>query len=165
MSRWACREKGVIEQFRIEHGPGRRGRSGRSLSGPGAGHGRGAGGAGYVLGGLKEPPCQFVALLARGLEAGPALLEVASGAGGELTDVVLALADDLRDLRVVVVEHVVKQQDRALLGREALEQHQHGQRQRVGRLSVPGRIIVAVGDDRLWQPLAHVRLATDARGT
>jgi hypothetical protein len=39
--------KAVIEQFRIEHGPGRRGRSGRSLSGPGAGHGRGAGGAGY----------------------------------------------------------------------------------------------------------------------
>jgi hypothetical protein len=29
---------------------------------------------------------------------------------------------------------------------------------------VPGRIIVAVGDDRLWQPLADVALAAGARG-
>ena len=98
------------------------------------------------------------------MEAGPALLDVASGAGGELAHVVLALADDLRDLRIAVVEHVVKQQHGSLLGREALQQHQHRQRQRVGRLGVPGRIVVAVGDDRLWQPLADVALAAGARG-
>src|SRR6266508_3180158 len=113
---------------------------------------------------LNEPSCQLVALLARGLEAGPALLEVASRSRRELTDVVLALADDLRDLRIPVVEHVVQQQHRALLRREALQQHQHRQRQPVGCLRVPGRIIAAVGDDRLRQPLAHVFLATDARG-
>jgi hypothetical protein len=44
-----------------------------------------------VLGGREEPSCQLVALLARGLEAGPTLLEVASGAGGELAHVVSLL--------------------------------------------------------------------------
>src|SRR5215204_2853264 len=47
-----------------------------------------------LLDGPKESSCQLFALLARGLEAGAALLDVASGAGGELPDVVLALADD-----------------------------------------------------------------------
>jgi hypothetical protein len=94
------------------------------------------------------------------LEPGTALLDVASGAGGELAHVVLALADDRRDPRIPVVEHIVQQQHGSLLRREALQQHQHRQRQRVGCLSVPGRIIAAVGDDRLWQPLADVALAT-----
>src|SRR5215207_10368851 len=116
------------------------------------------------LGGLKEPSCQPVALLARRLEAGPALLDVASGAGGELAHVIVTLADDRRDLRIPIVEHVVKQQHGSLLRRDALQQHQQGQRQRVGRLSVPGRIIVAVGDDRLRQPLADIALAAGARG-
>ena len=66
----------------------------------------------------------------------------------------MTLADDLRDLRVVVVEHVVQQQHRALLLLL----------QRVGHLTVPGRIIVAVGDDRLWQPFADVALAAGAGG-
>jgi hypothetical protein len=72
--------------------------------------------------------------------------------GGDLAHVVLALADDRRDLRIPVVEHIVKQQHGSLLRREALQQHQHRQRQRVGCLSVPGRIIVAVGDGaaRWW---------------
>jgi hypothetical protein len=89
---------------------------------------------------------------------------VASGAARELAHVVLALAHDRRDLRIPVVEHIVKQQHGSLLRREALQQHQHRQRQRVGRLSVPDRIIAAVGDDRLWQPLADIALATGARG-
>ena len=116
-----------------------------------------------MLCGREEPSCQLVALLARRLEAGPALLDVASGAGGELAHVVLALADDRRDPRILVVEHIVKQQHGSLLRREALQQHQHRQRQRIGRLSVPGRIIEPVGDEGLWQPLAHVVLATSAR--
>jgi hypothetical protein len=86
------------------------------------------------------------------------------GAGRELAHGLLALADDRRDLGMPVVEHVMKQQHGSLLRREALQQHQHRQRQRVGSLGVPGRIIVAVGDDRLWQPFADVALATGARG-
>jgi hypothetical protein len=70
-----------------------------------------------LLDGLKEPSCQLVALRARGLEAGLALLDVASGAGGELAHVVLALAHDRRDLRIPVVEHLVKQQHGSLLDR------------------------------------------------
>jgi hypothetical protein len=58
----------------------------------------------------------------------------------------------------------VKQQHGSLRRREALQEHQHRQRQPVGCLGVPGRIIVAVGDDRLWQPLADVALATGPRG-
>ena len=118
-----------------------------------------------LLGGGEEPSCQLVALLARRLEAWPALPGVASGAAGELTDVLLALADDRRDLRILVVEHVVQQQHGALLGGQALEQHQHRQRQRVGHLHLAGRIVVAVGDDRFRQPLADVALAAGARGT
>ncbi len=117
-----------------------------------------------LLGGREEPSCELVALLTRRLEAGPALLDVASGAAGELAHVVLALADDRRDLRIPVVEHIVQKQHGSLLRREALQQRQHGQRQRLGDLSVPGRIIVAVGDDRFWQPLADIVLAADAGG-
>jgi hypothetical protein len=80
-----------------------------------------------LLGGLKEPGCQLVALLARGLKAGSALFDVASGAGRELAHVVLVLADDRRDLREPVVEHVVEQQHGALLRGEALQQHEHRQ--------------------------------------
>jgi hypothetical protein len=57
----------------------------------------------------------------------------------------------------------VQQQHGSLLRGQALQQHQHRQRQRVGHLRVPGRVIMAVGDDRLWQPLAHVLLAPGAR--
>jgi hypothetical protein len=65
---------------------------------------------------------------------------------------------------VPIVEHVVKQQHGSLLGREALQQHEHRQRQRIGHLRVPGRIIEAVGDDRFWQPLTRVFLAAGASG-
>jgi hypothetical protein len=92
-----------------------------------------------LLDGREEPSGQFVALLARRTEARPALLDVASGAGCELAHVVLALADDRRDLRIPIVEHVVKQQRGPLLGRQALQQHQQRQRQRIGRLSLRAR--------------------------
>src|SRR3954452_619219 len=48
---------------------------------------------------LEEPGCQLFALRARRLEAGPAGLDVTSGSRRELTDIGLALADDLGDLR------------------------------------------------------------------
>src|ERR1039457_4718579 len=116
-----------------------------------------------VLGRREEPSRQLVALLARRLEAGSTLRDVAPGPTGELAHIVLALADDRRDLRIPIVEDVVKQQYGSLFGRQALEQYQHRHRHGVGQFSMPGRIIVAVGDDRLGQPLAEVELATGAR--
>jgi hypothetical protein len=76
-----------------------------------------------------------------------------------LADVVLVLADDRR---IAVVEDVVQQQHGSLLGRQALEQHEHRRRERVGTLHVSGRIVAAVGDDRLRQPLADGALAARA---
>ena len=89
-----------------------------------------------MVGGLKEPTRELLALLARGSEAGPALLDMFSRAGGEQAHVPLALADDRRDLRIAIVEHVVKQQHGSLLRREALEQHQHRHGQRISHLGV-----------------------------
>jgi hypothetical protein len=117
-----------------------------------------------LLGGREEPSRQLVALLARRLEAGPALLDVTSRASGELAHVVLALADDRGDLGIPVVEDVVKHEHGALLGGETLQQHQHRERQRVGHLRLLCRIVDAVGDDRLRQPLADVALAARAGG-
>src|SRR5918999_624683 len=68
-----------------------------------------------VFYGCEEPPCQLGALFSCRLEAGPTLLDVASCTGGELTDVVLALAHDRRDLGIPVVENIVKQQHGTLL--------------------------------------------------
>ena len=52
-----------------------------------------------LLRGCEESSCQLIALLARRLEAGPALPDVASGAGGELAHVVLALTEDRPAIR------------------------------------------------------------------
>ena len=98
----------------------------------------------------------LLALLARDVEAAPALLDVAVGPGQDLAAVRRALADDRGDLLVGVVEHLAQQEHRALDGRELLEQVQERERQRVGRLGVPRRL---VGHDRLGQPLAGVGLA------
>ena len=116
-----------------------------------------------LRGGGEESPSQLVSMPLRGLKARAALLDVVAGAGGELTHVLLALADDRRDLRIPVVEHVAQEQRGALLGREALQQDEHRQRQRVGHLGVAGRIVEAVGQDRLGQPLADVALAPGPR--
>jgi hypothetical protein len=90
---------------------------------------------------------------------------VASGACRELAHVVLALAEDRRDLRIPIVEYVVQEQRGALLGRETLQHHQHRKRHRVGRLGVPRRIVAAIGDNRFGQPLADVALAAGTRRT
>ena len=116
-----------------------------------------------LLGGGEKPLGELLALLPRGLEPRAALPDVTPGPARELAHVVLALADDLRDLRIAVVEHVVQEQRGSLLGRQALEQHQHRQRQRVGHLGVLGWIVDAVGEDRLGQPLADVLLTPRAR--
>ena len=86
--------------------------------------------------------------LARGLEARPALVDVTPGPRRELAGVVLALAEDRGDLVVAVVEDVAEQERRALLGRQALEQHEEGERQRVGHLRPARRIVGRVVGDR-----------------
>jgi hypothetical protein len=49
-----------------------------------------------LLGGREESSGQLVTLLARRLEPGPGLLDMASRAGRNLPHVVLVLADDRR---------------------------------------------------------------------
>jgi hypothetical protein len=78
-----------------------------------------------------------------------------------LAGVVLARADDGGDLRVRVVEDLAQQERGPLLGRQALEQHQERQGQRVRHLGLVGRVAATVVDQRLGQPLAHVALASD----
>src|SRR4051794_38982481 len=113
-----------------------------------------------VARGGEEAARELVALRARGLEARPPLLHVAARPGGELARVVFRLADDPRDLVVAVVEHVVEEQYGALLGRQALEQHEEGKRERVRHLGLRAGV---VGHDWLGQPLAHVALAPCTR--
>ena len=52
----------------------------------------------------------------RAVAAGAALLDVAAGPRGELAGVLLAGADDPRDLLVGLVEHLAQQEGGALLG-------------------------------------------------
>ena len=90
-----------------------------------------------VLPGGQEPAGDLLALLARDVEAAPALLDVAVRPGEDLAAVVRALADDPRDLLVGVVEDLAQQEDGALDRRELLEQVQERERERVGGLGVP----------------------------
>ena len=66
-----------------------------------------------------------------------------------------------RDLRVVVGEDVVQQEDRALDRVQLFEQHEERERERVRLLGVRGRIDrdVLVRQERLREPLADVHLA------
>jgi hypothetical protein len=77
-------------------------------------------------------------------------------AGKDLAAVLGALADDAGELVVGVVEDLAQEEGRAFDGRELLEQVQELERERVGRLGVPGRLVL---DERLGQPLARVHLA------
>jgi hypothetical protein len=81
----------------------------------------------------------------------------------KLPAVVLALADDPRDLVEAVAEDVVEQEDRALDRRERLEQYEERHRERVRLLDEDGGIIGIVGHDRLRKPLADVLLVPRER--
>jgi hypothetical protein len=98
---------------------------------------------------LREP----IGLLARGLEPRPALVDLAPSAADQLPRRRLALADDLGDAVVGVVEDLAQQERRPLLGRQALEQDEEPDRERVGELGMGGGVVVAVGDQRRGQPL------------
>src|SRR6266540_4346566 len=87
----------------------------------------------------------------------------AAGPCGELAGVLLARPDDLRDPVVGLVEHLVQQERGALLGRQALEQDEEGERQRVRDLDLAGGILIGARHERLRQPLAHIGLAPDPR--
>jgi len=115
-----------------------------------------------VLGGREEAGRELLPLLARGLEPRAPLLHVAAGSCCELAGA-LARAHDLRDPLVGLVEHVAQQERGALLGREALEQDQEGERQRVRHLGLAAGIVVVAGHERLGQSLANVGLAPDPR--
>ena len=116
-----------------------------------------------LLGGREEAGRELLALLARGLEPRAPLLHVAAGPRGELAGVLLARPDDLRDPVVGLVEHLAQQERGALLGRQALEQDEEGERQRVRHLGLARGIVVGARHERLRQPLAHVGLAPDPR--
>jgi hypothetical protein len=62
-----------------------------------------------------------------------------------------------------LVEHLAQQERGALLGRQALEQDEEGERQRVRDLGLADGIVVGARHQRLRQPLAHVALAPDPR--
>src|SRR6266487_2123518 len=72
-----------------------------------------------LLGGREEAGRELLPLLARGLEPRAPLLHVAAGPCGELTGVLLARADDLRDPVVGLVEHLAQQERRALCRRRS----------------------------------------------
>jgi hypothetical protein len=107
---------------------------------------------------LPPPPGQLLPTLPGGLEAGLLGLDLASGPDGDLTAVLLALSDHGCDLVVAVFEDLPEQEDRPLDRGEALQQHQEGHGQGVGRLGVLGDV---VGDHRLGQPCPDVALPAD----
>ena len=82
----------------------------------------------------EEPAGHLAALLAGGLETRLALVDVAPGAEEDLPAVRFGLAGDVRDLLIVVAEHLVQQEHRAFGRRQALHQDKEGHGQRVRHL-------------------------------
>ena len=70
---------------------------------------------------VEEPAGHLVALLARGLEPGLALVDVVPGAGEDLPAVRLGLPGDLGDLGVVVAEDLVEQEHGSFGRRQAFQ--------------------------------------------
>ena len=105
-----------------------------------------------LLDGREESGRELLPLIARGLEPGAPLVHVAAGPCGELAGVLLARPDDLRDPVVGLVEHLAQQVRGALLGRQALEQDEEGERQRVRHLGLAGGIVVVARDERATGP-------------
>src|SRR5271166_973773 len=98
---------------------------------------------------LEEPAGYLLALFSGGLEARLAFVHVMAGPGEDLTAVRLGLADDARDLFVVVAEHLVQQEHGAFGRRQALHQNEEGHRQGVGHLGALGRIGFRPRQERL----------------
>jgi hypothetical protein len=119
--------------------------------------------------GLEEPAGQLLAFRPppRGqcaVTCLPSGGDVLPGAGEDLPAVHLGLAGDPRHIRVAVPEHLAQHEHRPLHRREGLQQHEERHGQRVSQLGVLGRARLTGGhDDRLRQPVPHVRLPPHPR--
>ena len=84
-----------------------------------------------VLGaqGVEEVLEQAAARRLADLEARPVLVHALARAVHDLPAGRLVLAEDAGDVGIVAVEHFVQQERRALLGRQALEHDEEGDRQ------------------------------------
>jgi hypothetical protein len=107
--------------------------------------------------GGEEPARHLRALLPRGVEAGPpeagpALGDVLPGPGEDLAAVRLRLAGELRDLAVLVAEHLMEQEHRAFGRGQAFQQDEEGHREGIRQLRAFGRIRFGARDERLRQP-------------
>ena len=87
--------------------------------------------------GVEEPRRQLLALLAVGLEPGPARVHVAPRPHRELAARRLRPAHRRRDLGEAEPEHLPQHEDRPLERAEPLEQQQGRHRHRVGQLRRP----------------------------
>ena len=111
--------------------------------------------------GVEETAGDLVALLAGGVEAGFALVDVMPGAGEDLPAVRLGLAGDLGYLGVVVAEDLAEQEHGAFGGREAFQQDEESHGQGIGHLGALrgvgcGRGAQLIGNERLRQPGTHI---------
>ena len=112
-------------------------------------------------GGGEEPARHLLALRPRGVEArsfaaGPALGDVLPGPGEDLAAVRLGLAGDLRDLGVLVAEHLMEQEHRAFGRGQAFQQDEEGHRQGICHLRALGRVRFGALDEGFGQPGADV---------
>ena len=88
----------------------------------------------------QEQGGELLALGPGRLEPRPSLVDAAAGPGEHLPAGGLGLAGDAGDLAVAVAEYLAEQEHGALGRRQALQQHQERQRQRVGGLGELGRV-------------------------
>ena len=112
----------------------------------------------------EEARSQSFVLAARDGEPRALLADVATGADRKLANVRRLQVEDLGDLVVLVAEDVAQQEDRSLLGREALEHGQERERERVEHLGALRGVAFRRLDERLREPVAHVFLAPHACG-
>ena len=117
-----------------------------------------------AAGRLEEPAGHLLTLRARGLVTGFLLVDVVPGPGKDLTAVRLGLTGDVGDLVVVVAEHLAQQEHRTFGRRQAFHQDEEGHGQRVGHLRAVGGIGFTAGQERFWEPGAHVGLPPHPRG-
>ena len=83
----------------------------------------------------------------------------------DLPAVLLALLHDLCDLLVGVLEHLAKEEHRALDRRQRFEDQHERHRHRFGHLDLAGHRGLPFLDDGLRQPRSDVGLATGAGGS
>ena len=110
-----------------------------------------------LLGGREEPLEQGVAGVLVGVEPGAIRLQMLARPRHELSRVHLGSLDDLRDLRVLVAEHLAQEVGRPLDGSQPFEEDEHRERQGVGELCPGGRAGRRILHERLRQPRPPIR--------